>query len=360
MASSSGDSDLDDQPSICNDSSDIEIGGGTYSVCEELESEASAPETSTESSNTSVMPAFVINPDIRTGDLGRVVKIKSQRKLSDHEKFFLLKNYFVPAKGFKFPSRNFGAQNRQFQMGWLDKYNGLTYSETEDGGFCLFCVLFGQCEASVKELGILVSRPLTNFKKAIEMFNEHFVSQSRKSNQAAMEKAMAFIAVKENRVASIDQQLSSKRAEVVAKNRLKLRSIAATVIFCGRQALAFRGHDEDDFDVESDNSGRLGNFLSLLKFRIDAGDEILKDHLREFGRNAMYTSEEVQNEMIQICGNVLRNKILQKIREAKFYSIIADEATDSANDEQLSISIRFVDNGIPKKSSSAFISVLLV
>ena len=119
-------------------------------------------------------------------------------------------------------------------MGWLDKYNGLTYSDTEDGGFCLFCVLFGQCETSVKELGILVSRPLTNFKKAIEMFKEHFVSQSRKSHQAAMEKAMAFIAVKENRVASIDQQLSSKRAEVVAKNRLKLRSIAATVIFCGR------------------------------------------------------------------------------------------------------------------------------
>ena len=50
------------------------------------------------------------------------------------------------------------------------------------------------------------------------------------------------MAVKENQVVSIDQQLSSKQAEIVAQNRLKLRSIAATVIFCGRQALAFRGH----------------------------------------------------------------------------------------------------------------------
>ena len=49
--------------------------------------------------------------------------------------------------------------------------------------------------------------------------------------------------------------------------------------------------------MESDNSGRLGNFLSLLKFPIDAGDEILKDHLRESGRNTMYTSKEVQNEV---------------------------------------------------------------
>ncbi len=60
---------------------------------------------------------------------------------------------------------------------------------------------------------------------------------------------MAFLAVKENRVVSIDRQLNSARAEIIAKNRLKLRSIAATVIFCGRQALAFRGDDEDDFDV---------------------------------------------------------------------------------------------------------------
>ena len=60
-------------------------------------------------------------------------------------------------------------------MGWLNtKYNGLIYSKSQDGGYCLFCMLFGQCEPSVKELGILVNRPLTNFKNAIEKLNEHF------------------------------------------------------------------------------------------------------------------------------------------------------------------------------------------
>ena len=33
---------------------------------------------------------------------------------------------------------------------------------------------------------------------------------------------------------------------------------------------------------------------------------------------------------------------MHKIRAAKFYSVIADEVTDAANDEQLSISIQFV------------------
>ena len=53
-----------------------------------------------------------------------------------------------------------------------------------------------------------------NLKNAIEKLNVHFVSKGRKSHQAALEKAMAFSAVKENRVVSIDQQLSSTRAEI--------------------------------------------------------------------------------------------------------------------------------------------------
>ena len=68
-------------------------------------------------------------------------------------------------------------------MSWLGKYNGLTYSQSLGGGFCLFCVLFGQCEPSVKELGVLVNRPLPNFKNAIEKLTEHFVSKGRKSHR---------------------------------------------------------------------------------------------------------------------------------------------------------------------------------
>ena len=53
------------------------------------------------------------------------------------------------------------------------------------------------------ELGVLVNRPLTNFKHVIEKLNEHFVSKCGKSHQAAVEKPVAFTDVKENRVASI-------------------------------------------------------------------------------------------------------------------------------------------------------------
>ena len=83
-----------------------------------------------------------------------------------------------------------------------------------------FCVLFAQYKPSVSGLGVLVRRPLTNLKKATEKLHNHFLSKERKSYQEALETALAFCAVKENRALSIDQQVSSSRAKLVEKNRL--------------------------------------------------------------------------------------------------------------------------------------------
>ena len=40
---------------------------------------------------------------------------------------------------------------------------------------------------------------------------------------------------------------------------------------------------------------------------------------------------------------------METIRQACYFSVLADEATDISNDEQLSISIRYVDEGSPKE-----------
>ena len=107
------------------------------------------------------------------------------------------------------------------------------------------------------------------------------------------------------------------------------------------------------FEVGSDKPIRQGNFQTLLLFRIDAGDEVLREHLFTCGHNATNVSKEIQNQIIHICGNI-HEKILHKIRAAKFYSLIADEATDAANDEQLSTSIRFVDGYSPQEKFLGF------
>ena len=63
------------------------------------------------------------------------------------------------------------------------------------------------------------------------------------------------------------------------------------------------------------------------------------------GRNTLYTSKNVQNVLIEVCGHISDTSILDEVATcSKFFSIIADEATNSANDEQLAISIRHVNS----------------
>ena len=83
---------------------------------------------------------------------------------------------------------------------------------------------------------------------------------------------------------------------------------------------------------------------------------MLEEHLKNSASNALYTSKTVQYELIVICGDIIRNKTLAKVRQAKYVSIIADEATDVANDEQLSICIhlRYVEEGVPQEKFIAF------
>ena len=289
---------------------------------------------------------------VGSGDFGNIVQHNIH--LTDHHKLTLLKKHFVPASDYKFPTRVINGVQRHFQYSWLGRYPGLVYSKSQNGGYCKYCILFGKHEPSVKELGIFVTKPFTNFKKATEQLGGHFhgtgISKGSKTHHNAMQDATTFMMAMEKKGSRIDHHLSSLQSKQVEENRLKIRSIAETIVFCGRQGIALRGHRDDRPSVEEDPAKNHGNFLALLQFR----DKVLSDHLKSAGGNATYTSKTIQNELIEICGDIIRDKILAKIRQAKYFSVIADEATDVSNDEQLSISIRYVDDGTPTEVFVAF------
>ena len=77
----------------------------------------------------------------------------------------------------------------------------------------------------------------------------------------------------------------------------KLESIIKTIVLCGRQNIALRGHRDSALDIERDVAGmdNHGNFVALLNFRIEAGDTILQEHMSTAAHNAMYTSNTIQN-----------------------------------------------------------------
>ena len=171
-----------------------------------------------------------------SGDMGRVVKLQQERQLTAHKKYHALTKHFVPGPSYVFPPVPCGKQQRSFQRTWLTKYSGLVYSESEGGGYCKYCVLFGQAPYSVPNFkATLVTLPLTNLKKATEKLRGHFYGTGgntpRKYHLQAVEKAESFKSVMENKLLSIDQQLSSIRAKIVSQNRKKMHGRNCNILW---------------------------------------------------------------------------------------------------------------------------------
>ncbi|KAF2886915.1 hypothetical protein ILUMI_19261, partial [Ignelater luminosus] len=106
----------------------------------------------------------------------------------------------------------------------------------------------------------------------------------------------------------------------------------SNAIFCGTHDLLLRGKLD---------SGR--NFADLLKFRIESGDKVLQSHLSESKSTEKYISVRVQNELINICGQIMREQIIEPARKFKSFAILADESADISGVEKMSLGIRYVD-----------------
>ena len=274
------------------------------------------------------------------------MELKKSRALTDSEKYYLLTKHFVPSSNYVFPTTLYGNKPRSFQRSSIEQHNGLVYSETHRGAYCKYCVLFGENHDSrINEFGVLVTTPLTNWKKATSnsgKLHSHF--NKSQYHARAVEFADNFIQTMSGKAKAVTQHIESTRTKQVKENRSKLISIADAIVTCGRQGIALRGHRDDSGDVASDPSRNHGNFLALLQYRVRGGDSILQEHLMSCAGNARYTSKTIQNELITIGGDLIRESILDEIKEARFFAVIADEATDSSNSEQLAISVRFVDS----------------
>ena len=134
-------------------------------------------------------------------------------------------------------------------------------------------------------------------------------------------------------------------ADTVASNHQKLASIFKVVVLCGRQNIALRGHRDNITNLEKDtlSTENHGNFWALLNFRVDSGDTVIGEHLATASRNAMYTSSVIQNQLVDVLSDQIRQKILDRVKRAIWYTVIADEVTDVSNKEQLSLVLRYVD-----------------
>lgn len=112
-----------------------------------------------------------------------------------------------------------------------------------DGAFCKFCVLFKRNEGGRgnQKLGKLVLEKFSNWKKAIEEFNKH---EATKYHKNSILDADNLLSIYNKSKESIDVQLNNKLKIEIQENSKKLIPIIETIIFCGRQGLALRGHND--------------------------------------------------------------------------------------------------------------------
>ncbi|XP_068704634.1 52 kDa repressor of the inhibitor of the protein kinase-like [Montipora foliosa] len=279
------------------------------------------------------------NSTEHVNDLG-LYYTKAQ-SLSDDRKLELLKNFWTPPRAYNFPKTQFYGKNRAFSFEWLTQFPWLVYSAAQDGAFCRFCVLFGHLTGKNSDrLDKLYKSPIKNWVSASTKFKEHQLNSE--FHKAAAGCAEDFLRVQEGKMLSISEQLSDIHRNTVELNRQKLRSIIKTVVLCGKQNMALRGHRDDSSHLD-ESSGNPGNFQALLNFRVEAGDKVLANHFANGPRNATYRSKTIQNEIIEVLGTYIQDKIVAEINEAGAFSLLADEASDSSNKEQLPLVLRFVD-----------------
>ncbi|KAE9542898.1 hypothetical protein AGLY_002809 [Aphis glycines] len=129
-----------------------------------------------------------------------------------------------------------------------------------------------------------------------------------------------------------------KHAMETFKNYMTLQKnitpVIETIILCGKQNISLRGH-RDFGKLTVDNTDiNDGNF--------PRGDASLKIHLESFN-TIKYTSLISQNVIIDSCNSILLNKIVDRVNEAKCFTVLVDETADIAGIEQVFICVRYID-----------------
>ena len=118
-----------------------------------------------------------------------------------------------------------------------------------------------------------------------------------------------------------------------------LARIIGVVKTLSQNSLPFCGSNEKIYE----KNYRL--FCQLIEFLAEF-DPIMKDHLRRVVDKEVqnhYLNHKIQNELISLLANEIKEEIRRKILKAKYFSVILDCTLDLCHEEQMSIVIRCVD-----------------
>ncbi|ODM90373.1 Zinc finger MYM-type protein 1 [Orchesella cincta] len=214
-----------------------------------------------------------------------------------------------------------------FQFGWYKKHPWIHYDPSLKRIVCHVCAnakFKGLFSPQAKIEAAFTTIGYCNWKNGNENLKKHENSLLHK------EAVSKLLMTKEMPISNKFVSATVKQQE---EARTALKAIFTTIMYLGKQGLAFRGTESD-----------TGNFMSLLKLRANDIDN-LKTWL-DSSRSKTYTSAEIQNSILESVAHSVLRSILPIIQSAKFFSVIVDETTDISVQEQVSLSVRVVSDSL--------------
>lgn len=102
---------------------------------------------------------------------------------------------------------------------------------------------------------------------------------------------------------------------------------------------------------------KMQRSVKYLVFDRSRGDTFLNSIIEE-ERGYKYISPTMQNEIICIFDKLILKEIVGKVNAAEGFAVLADETTDIATKEQLTLCVRFIDGN--NKVNESFLKFVII
>ena len=262
------------------------------------------------------------NSDQAEASIGNIDQVKTP--LSDCPNQPIRKQYAL---------RRYGKKIRNFQGKWFKEHPWLSFQPGENRAICWACQKFMN-EGNFS---------FHDWKKP-ERLNKHAKS---KSHTMAMTKWI--VSKNLDSGESVIDLLDSHHKDSVKASRQYMKIIIESLIFTAQQNIAQRGHEEDRSNIAEVSDVNRGNFIELLHFRskdISWFKDKLEDQLK---KHSQWTSPLIQNEILELVGDLVLEEMSDEARKSKEIGIIVDETSDISDIEQVSVCLRFLIDGVTKE-----------
>ncbi|XP_050065351.1 zinc finger MYM-type protein 1-like [Aphis gossypii] len=280
--------------------------------------------------NESQVPEEIIEIDFNDPSSWPPITDKIRTLLIDHS----------PEQGknsdFYFPENI--TDKRRFTINWFTKIlpNGekverswLLYSDKTKSLYCFPCILFENKTMTSPSITD-PQKGFNNWKKLNPKIPDHENSNNHRTNMFEWTDFKTNL----NKNNTIDYELQLEINNEKEKWKHILKVVIDCVRFCCVNNLALRG---SNCDIEKPGCGIFLNLISL----ISNYDSVLSSHLKCHGQTT-YLSNKIQNEFINLLGSKVRNEIIHRIKNSKYFSIIFDSTPDVSRKEQLCQIIRYI------------------